>query len=203
MSNWLIVVAYNFTASQTDPYGEPIFAVAGTVKVADPFDFGGGLVDPNKAAHPGLVYDMGVEDYIHYICSMGDDEAKISILTSKAVSCPAKKPSRLDLNNPSITIPNLRDTITVTRTVTNVGTVNSIYHASIVAPQGVTVSVSPNILYFNSSARTQSFMVTFTTSHSVQGGYYFGSLTWSDEYHVVRIPISVKTEFLKYFSNFT
>lgn len=203
MSNWLLIVACNFTASQTDPHGEPIFAVAGTVKVADPFDFGGGLVDPNKAAHPGLVYDMGVEDYIHYLCSMDYDEAKIPILTSKAVSCPAKKPSRLDLNLPSITIPNLRDPITVTRTVTNVGSANSIYRATIVAPQGVAVNVSPSILYFNLSTRTQSFKVTFTTSHSVQGGYYFGSLTWSDEYHVVRIPISVKTELLGYFSNFT
>lgn len=26
-------------------------------------------MNPNRAADPGLVYDMGTEDYIHYLCA--------------------------------------------------------------------------------------------------------------------------------------
>ena len=33
-------------------------------KQADPFDYGGGHVDPNKAIAPGLIYDIESSDYI-------------------------------------------------------------------------------------------------------------------------------------------
>ncbi|KAM1626573.1 hypothetical protein TB2_014682 [Malus domestica] len=51
------------TAWKTDPFGEPIFAEGAGLKLADPFDYGGGLVNPNKAAYPGLIYDTGTNDY--------------------------------------------------------------------------------------------------------------------------------------------
>lgn len=59
---------------------------------------------------------------------------------------PLLKPSILDVNLPSITIPNLRKPISLTRSVTNVGhPVNSIYksHAS-----------RPETLIFKSSVQT-------------------------------------------------
>ncbi|XP_010424505.1 PREDICTED: subtilisin-like protease SBT3.8 [Camelina sativa] len=59
------------TAWRTDPFGEQIIAEGSPRKLADPFDYGGGLVNPEKATKPGLVYDLGLEDYVLYMCSVG------------------------------------------------------------------------------------------------------------------------------------
>ncbi|KAL0394922.1 UNVERIFIED_CONTAM: Subtilisin-like protease SBT3.5 [Sesamum latifolium] len=112
--------ALTTTAWTSDPYGVPIFAEGDPHKLADPFDFGGGIANPNGAACPGLVYDMDETDYINYLCSMEYNNSAISRLTGKPVMCP-KTVSILDVNLPSITIPYLRNSTTLTRTVTNVG----------------------------------------------------------------------------------
>ncbi|KAB2608969.1 subtilisin-like protease [Pyrus ussuriensis x Pyrus communis] len=95
------------TAWKTDPFGEPIFAEGAAHKLADLFDYGGGLVNPNKAANPGLIYIMDTNDYINYLCAFGYNTSAISLLVKQATSCPVPKPSILDVNLPSITIPNL------------------------------------------------------------------------------------------------
>ncbi|TVU34844.1 hypothetical protein EJB05_16698, partial [Eragrostis curvula] len=46
------------TASVTDERGMPILAEGMPWKVADPFDYGGGHINPNGAADPGLIYDI-------------------------------------------------------------------------------------------------------------------------------------------------
>ncbi|PON71967.1 Subtilase [Parasponia andersonii] len=187
------------TAWNSDPSGEPIFAEGETMKLADPFDYGGGIVNFNRAADPGLVYDMGSTDYIHYLCSMGYETSAISQLREHPTSCPSKRPSILDLNLPSITIPSLRRTTSFRRTVTNVGHVDSRYEAVVNPPQGIGISVRPRLLIFNSTTRAITFKVTVSSSHRVTTGYYFGSLTWTDGVHSVRSPISVRTE-IKVFS---
>ncbi|KAM1035212.1 hypothetical protein ACFX15_037862 [Malus domestica] len=35
------------------------------------FYYGGGLVNPNKAANPSLIYDISTNDYISYLCAFG------------------------------------------------------------------------------------------------------------------------------------
>ncbi|KAH0898693.1 hypothetical protein HID58_048261 [Brassica napus] len=125
------------TAWKTDPSGEPIFADGSSRKLADPFDYGGGLVNPEKAARPGLVYDMATHDYVLYLCAADYSDMSISRVLGKATVCPTTKPSVLDLNLPSITIPNLRDEVTLTRTLTNVGPFNSVYKVVINPPTGV------------------------------------------------------------------
>ncbi|CAI9772040.1 unnamed protein product [Fraxinus pennsylvanica] len=184
------------TAWRTDPYsGEPILADGDVTRIADPFDFGGGLVNPNRARDPGLVYDLGIEDYTHYLCSMGYDEIAINHLTQKAKSCPRRTTSVLDLNLPSITIPNLNNPVNLTRTVTNVGAISSEYKAIIKPPPGVNVVVKPDYLIFSPKIKKISFTVTISTSHHVTTKYYFGSLTWTDGVHKVRIPLSVRSKF--------
>ncbi|RWR87684.1 subtilisin-like protein protease SBT3.8 isoform X2 [Cinnamomum micranthum f. kanehirae] len=179
------------TASATDPSGETVFTIEDPQTVANPFHFGSGIVNPNRAADPGLIYDMGMTDYVHYLCSMGYSKSY-----SRSTVCPSKKPSILNLNLPSITIPNLRGSVTVTRTVTNVGPVDSIYVASIEHPLGVKVGVKPPELAFNSTVKTLSFTVTLSSNHKAIGGYYFGRLSWSDGIHKVTSPISVRTEII-------
>jgi hypothetical protein len=137
---------------------------------------------------------MGTTDYIHYLCSMAYNNSAISRLTGQSTVCPSRKPSILDINLPSITIPSLRNSITITRTVTNVGALTSIYRAVIEPPSGTKVSVKPEVLSFNSAVKKISFTVTISTTQEVNTGYYFGSLTWTNEAHAVRSPLSVRTE---------
>ncbi|CAA7046651.1 unnamed protein product [Microthlaspi erraticum] len=187
------------TALQTDPSGEPIVAEGSPRKLADPFDYGGGLVNPVKVADPGLVYDMGYDEYVHYLCSAGYDDRSISKLLGKIYTCPSPTPSMLNVNLPSITIPYLSEEITITRTVTNVGPVGSVYKAVIQEPQGINVQVNPQTLVFGSNTNKTTFTVKFSTTHRVNTDYHFGSLTWTDNgAHNVRIPLSVRTRVLNF-----
>ncbi|KFK31853.1 hypothetical protein AALP_AA6G166900 [Arabis alpina] len=185
------------TAWRTDPFGEQIFAEGSPRKLADPFDYGGGLVNPEKAAKPGLVYDLGLEDYVLYMCSAAYNESSISQLVGKGTVCSNPKPSVLDFNLPSITIPNLKEDVTLTRTLTNVGPLDSVYKASVELLSGVQVTVTPETLVFNSTTKKVSFKVKVSTTHKINTGYYFGSLTWSDSVHNVTIPLSVRTQILQ------
>ncbi|KAG7615498.1 Peptidase S8/S53 domain superfamily [Arabidopsis thaliana x Arabidopsis arenosa] len=185
------------TAWRTDPFGEQIFAEGSPRKLADPFDYGGGLVNPEKAAKPGLVYDLGLEDYVLYMCSVGYNETSISQLVGKGTVCSNPKPSVLDFNLPSITIPNLKDEVTLTRTLTNVGQLESVYKVVIEPPIGIQVTVTPETLVFNSTTKRVSFKVNVSTTHKINTGYFFGSLTWSDSLHNVTIPLSVRTQLLQ------
>lgn len=151
-------------------------------------------MNPNKAVDPGLVYDMGMADYIQYLCAMGYSNSAIAGITKESISCPKKRPSILNINVPSITIPSLRHSVSLTRTVTNVGSVNSTYKAALEHPPGITIAVKPRILKFNPKMKTISFTVTVSSNHRVATGYCFGSLTWLDGVHTVRIPVSVRTD---------
>ncbi|KAH6756266.1 hypothetical protein C2S53_003686 [Perilla frutescens var. hirtella] len=184
------------TAWTSDPYtGEPIYARGEIPRIADNFDYGGGLVNPNAARNPGLVYDIETQDYINYLCAMGYAQTDINQLAGTKKSCPKSGLSVLDLNLPSITVSNLKGSVTVTRTVTNVGNPNSNYEAVVVAPFGTTVKVNPSRLVFNAHVKKLSFTVTITGLHKTNTEYYFGSLIWTDKVHQVRIPLSIKTEY--------
>ncbi|KAJ0971043.1 hypothetical protein J5N97_019002 [Dioscorea zingiberensis] len=179
------------TASQTGTDVEPIMTEDGTSKQADPFDFGGGHIDPTRAAYPGLIYNMSTEDYIPFLCSMGYNTSAISNLVRHKTQCP-KNNSAMDLNLPSIVIPDLKSTVTISRVVTNVGPVNSVYKAHVNPPNGIKVQVIPNILSFNSTVTSITFKVTFSSNTKVHKDYSFGSLTWTDGEHAVRSPIAVR-----------
>lgn len=144
---------------------------------------------------------MDTQDYILYMCSAGYNDSSISQLVGDVIVCPNPKPSVLDVNLPSITIPDLKTSVTLTRTVTNVGRVNSVYRAVVEPPFGVTVRVTPNVLVFNSTATKISFKVAVSTRHKVNTGYYFGSLSWIDGVHVVSSPISVRTQILQFYTD--
>ncbi|KAI3959142.1 hypothetical protein MKX01_023818 [Papaver californicum] len=168
------------TASIKDEYGLNIVTEGAPHKQADPFDYGGGHVNPNKALDPGLVYDMGILDHVHFLCSMGYNNSIISLMTKHHVMCVRH---RRKLHKSSV----------VWRTVTNVGPVNSIYTASVKAPSGVILEVTPSVLSFNSTTTMLKFKVCFQSRLAIQGRYAFGSLSWKNALHVVRIPLIVRT----------
>nr|GMD85723.1 subtilisin-like protease SBT3.9 isoform X1 [Ipomoea batatas] len=181
------------TASLTDQYGQNAVAEGAPPKQADPFDYGGGHVDANKALDPGLIYDMDRNDYAQFLCSMGYNKTAISWLTRSLLPCHAPSNFLVNLNLPSITIPALQRSLQVSRTVTNVGPVVSIYTARIQAPPGIKVRVEPSLLLFNSSVNKAMFKVTLCSKLSIQGSHSFGNLFWEDGHHVVRIPLIVRT----------
>uniref|UniRef100_A0A0D3FS33 Subtilisin-like protease n=1 Tax=Oryza barthii TaxID=65489 RepID=A0A0D3FS33_9ORYZ len=173
------------TALTYDNNGMPIQANGRVQKIADPFDYGAGFVNPVMAADPGLIYDITASDYLKFFNCMGG--------LGSGDNCTTAKGSLTDLNLPSIAIPNLRTFQAMTRTVTNVGQVNAVYKAFFQAPAGVEMAVEPPVLVFNKDRRVQSFRVTFKATRKVQGDYRFGSLAWHDGgSHWVRIPISVR-----------
>jgi hypothetical protein len=179
-------------ASQVGTDGSSIAESSPNPKAADPFDVGGGNVNPNKAVDPGLIYNISTDDYVEFLCSIGYSSASITTLIKTTIDCTKKSHFGQNLNLPSITIPNLQKTIIVTRTVTNVGPVTSVYKVVVQAPFGITMTVKPQTLSFNVTTQILSFKVTFFSTSKLNGDYKFGSLTWTDGKHLVRIPIAVR-----------
>lgn len=158
---------------------------------ATPFSYGAGHVQPNRAMDPGLVYDLNINDYLNFLCAINYNQTEIRMFTEEPYACP--KPINLhDFNYPSITVPLLKGSITVTRTVKNVGSPGT-YKARITRPPGITASVEPESLVFNKIGEEKSFKLTLELKQkSAAKEYVFGQLIWSDGKHYVRSPIVVK-----------
>ncbi|KAA8515580.1 hypothetical protein F0562_018809 [Nyssa sinensis] len=181
------------TARRRDNTGHPILD-ASLVK-ATPFSYGAGHIRPNRAANPGLVYDLTVKDYIHFLCALGYNQTIIQIFSNHTYSCSksARRLHIMNLNYPSITVPKLLNSVTVTRRVRNVGSPGK-YSARVQPPVGVSVTVEPSTLIFMKTGEEKSFNLTLTAKRpGVDGDYVFGELIWSDSVHYVRSPIVVAT----------
>jgi subtilisin family serine protease len=147
-----------------------------------PFGAGAGQVQPNKMVDPGLVYDAGFSDYLAFLKGQG-------LCCASSAGIPALDAS--DLNQPSLSVGDLAGVQTLHRTVTNVGGSAATYNATVVAPTGFTVNVSPSSFTIPAGG-TQSFDVTITRTDATLNIFRFGSLTWSDGTHSVKSPISVR-----------
>lgn len=177
------------SATTLDNEREPLLNA--TNSQATPFSYGAGHVQPNTAMDPGLVYDTTIDDYLNSLCALGYNETQISVLSEGPYQC-NKNFSLLNLNYPSITVPNLKGTVTVTRTLKNVGS-PATYIAHVQHPNGVTISVKPNMLKFNHVGEEKSFKVKLKVKQGkTTNAYVFGKLIWSDGKHYVRSPIVVK-----------
>ncbi|KAJ9187098.1 hypothetical protein P3X46_002594 [Hevea brasiliensis] len=169
---------------------EPILDSATNLK-ATPFDYGAGHIRPNRAMDPGLVYDLTENDYLNFLCARGYNQSQIKLFLGKPYPCP-KSFSLADFNYPSITVPNLNESVTVTRRVKNVGSPGE-YFAYVKAPPGVSVLVKPKNLKFKRSGEEKTFQVTLkSTSTYGPTDYVFGRLVWSDGKHFVKSPLVVK-----------
>nr|APH81258.1 subtilisin-like serine protease A [Hevea brasiliensis] len=177
------------TATTTSNVRQPI--ATDFLQESNPFDYGSGHIRPSRAMDPGLVYDLTTKDYLNFLCSIGYNATEMSAFADKPYNCPSKNSSLLDLNYPSITVPNLSGKVTLTRTLKNVGT-PGLYTAHINAPEGITVKVEPMRLKFNKTNEEKSFKVTLRAEENASDFYAFGGLVWSDGVHNVRSPIVVK-----------
>ncbi|XP_076883684.1 subtilisin-like protease SBT3.18 [Bidens hawaiensis] len=182
------------TAYNNDNNHDTILS-GGTNEESSPFDIGAGHLNPLKAMDPGLVYDMKADDYILFLCNSGytKDQIKriISLHPGTNVNCPQEHTTNANLNYPSITVSSLQSTMTIKRTVRNVGYTTSIYFASIVSPHGVEVTVWPRILFFTYFTDEITYYVTLKPQKLSQGRYDYGEIVWSDGFHTVRSPLVV------------
>ncbi|XP_068642045.1 subtilisin-like protease SBT5.3 [Aristolochia californica] len=176
------------TARSRDNAMEPM-RNASLVK-ATPFSYGGGHIRPNRAQDPGLVYDISTTDYLNFLCNYGYNSSQMASFIKQGYKCPEKW-SILDMNYPSITVPNLRKSTTVTRTLKNVGTPGT-YKLRLENPEGVSVSVEPKSLTFEKMGEEKSYKMILAPKYGRMGGdYVYGRIIWSDGLHYVRSPIVV------------
>ncbi|PIA62003.1 hypothetical protein AQUCO_00200177v1 [Aquilegia coerulea] len=162
----------------------------GTWSKGTPFDYGAGFIHPNGAMDPGLVYDLTVDDYLDFLCAEGYNKTQITKFTIKPRTCKNDDLSLLDFNYPAITVPYLNGSVTVTRTVKNVGSPGT-YTVTVTEPFGVSVRVDPERLMFDKIGEEKTFKVTMEVVERVINNYVFGTLEWSDGIHNVRSPISI------------
>ncbi|KAI3901838.1 hypothetical protein MKW92_003547 [Papaver armeniacum] len=194
----LMTTAYNLDNSRKN-----ITSLADR-RYATPFETGSGHVDPNKALDPGLVYDIGSDNYADFLCSINLSPRIISrIFTHTEVDCngPYALASPGDLNYPSFSVI-FRSGISkvrYVRTVTNVGlSTNAVYEVKINSPSSVKITVSPPKLVFSRKTRVLAYTISFSSRVDIMKATGldktensdFGSIEWSDGEHVVRSPIA-------------
>ncbi|KAL9674782.1 hypothetical protein QQ045_002981 [Rhodiola kirilowii] len=157
------------------------------------FGYGAGHVNPIKAITPGLVYEAGQLDYINFLCADGYTTQYLRAITGDNSECPTTPGSIHDLNYPSFALTTYTPTsiplTTYRRTVTNVGNPSSTYTATVTAPVGLSVQVTPSVLTFTSLGETQSY--TLTVSGQIDDSIVSATIIWDDGVHQVRSPIVV------------
>jgi len=173
------------TAGTTDNTGA---AIQRGAAAATPLDYGNGHIKPFAAFNPGLVYSSTPTDWLRYACGIN----QLQLVTDPSFCQQVGSIDPSNLNYASIAVGDLAGSQTVTRTVTNVTEQASTYDASVAAPAGFTVSVSPSRLAV-APGRTATFTVTITRVDAAVGQWKFGSLTWRDRRgHSVRSAIAVR-----------
>ncbi|RHN57338.1 putative tripeptidyl-peptidase II [Medicago truncatula] len=177
------------TATTLDNTNQPIRDAFD--KIATPFEYGSGHIQPNLAMDPGLVYDISTTDYLNFICVFGHNHNLLKFFNYNSYICPEFYNIE-NLNYPSITVynrgPNL---INVTRTVTNVGS-PSTYVVEIQQLEEFKVHVQPSSLTFKEIGEKKTFQVILEAIGMPPHGFpVFGKLTWTNGNHRVTSPIVV------------
>ncbi|CAK9161032.1 unnamed protein product [Ilex paraguariensis] len=168
---------------------------ASTGAPSSPYDHGAGHINPLKSLDPGLIYDIGAQDYFEFLCTQGLTSSQLTVFAKfSGRSCRHSLANAGDLNYPAISAVFPENTkitvVTLHRTVTNVGPPVSRYHVAVTAFKGALVQVEPATLNFTSRHQKLSYKVTFTTK-SRQTLPESGGLLWKDGIHKVRSPIVI------------
>ncbi|KAJ0977813.1 hypothetical protein J5N97_013287 [Dioscorea zingiberensis] len=183
------------SADDVDLAGKP-FTDMKTWKPSNIFARGAGHLNPPKAMDPGLVFDRNFNDYIGYMCALKYDPITMQRFNGRKIDCAKEKkikPSQLNYPSIMVSLSSSSPNETVSRTVTNVGDVSSVYFPNIVHPANASVILSTNRLQFSANQRQASFNVTIsiTPPAPVKGTISEGKIEWVSNKHVVRSPIAV------------
>lgn len=130
-------------------------------------------------------------DYVKFLCSVSS-LTPADIKTATGQSCPPNPGLPTDLNLPSITVGTLKKSLTVPRTVTNVGPPQT-FTAIITKPTDVNVVVAPAMFTIAANA-TQKLTVTLT---ALKSAVYVNQTSFGRIYltgslgHRVQVPVTV------------
>jgi len=157
---------------------------------------GSGHVDPLAAINPGLIYNLYFYNYVHYLCGAGYLDWQVTAIVAVSVQCAnVQKVPPENLNYPSFIayLGSSSPSVTVRRTVTNVGEPNSVYTIGGDEPDGVNVDVNPTTLQFSQLYEKLTFEVTFSLKGApLQAGQVSeGQLYWDSGKFLVRSPIAI------------
>ncbi|GMY22813.1 subtilisin-like protease sbt1.7 [Fagus crenata] len=143
---------------------------------------------------PRLIYDIGFQDYIDFLCGLEYTNEQMRILLKQNEWHCNKKLSH-ELNYSSfIVVLSYKTTYPVTmnfsRVVTNVGNDTSVYKAHLEnIPTGMKIKVEPSTLTFTEKYQNQSFVPSVEIEIEFPMIIY-GFLKWIDQYgHIVSSPI--------------
>jgi hypothetical protein len=174
------------SALMTTAYTTLNDGVAGLSNGLLPWSQGAGHVAPNLAVDPGLVYDVGTVDYIRYQCKVN----RAAVSPASDCTTYGTLDETYNFNLPSITVGSVTGSVTVKRSVTNVGNASASYSATAAVP-GFTAVVAPTTLTL-AAGETKSFTLTLTAAGAAINDWKYGSLVWSDGAHTVKSPVSAK-----------
>jgi len=148
---------------------------------ADPFDMGGGRVNPNSAVNAGLTFKADFFDYLEFLCGNGNG-------CFGGVS--PVDPS--DLNEPSIGIAALAGSQSVVRTATSVDPSSMTWTSSVEGLAGIAVSELPASFTIAPGA-SQAWNVRFTRTTAALNAWTFGAIVWTaGDGRTVRLPAAVR-----------
>ncbi|XP_022962647.1 subtilisin-like protease SBT4.15 [Cucurbita moschata] len=168
------------------------------------FGSGAGQINPTKAVHPGLVYDISLNSYISFLCKEGYNSTTIGLLVgSKEYNCSKIKPAQGTdgLNYPTmhkqLSDPGSAITAVFYRTVTHVEHGASVYRANISSPVGLSVKVFPDSLDFAKAGERKTFKVVVKGEAMRDGTRILSALLeWKGSKHVVRSNILIYRQLL-------
>lgn len=149
-----------------------------------PWGQGAGHIAPSTAADPGLVYNLTDADYTRFLCGVNSNSVAATVCQQSGSI------AAYNLNLPSLTAASVLGSLTLTRTVTNVGATTATYNATTTAT-GFTAEVTPSVLTLGPGA-SASFTVRLTRTTAPLDTWAYGSLTWSDGTHTVRSPLTMR-----------
>ncbi|NP_001159342.1 putative subtilase family protein precursor [Zea mays] len=165
-------------------------------RVATPLVAGAGHVQPDLALDPGLVYDAGEHDYVHFLCALNYTAEQMRRFVPDFVNCTgtlAGGPASLNYPSFVVAFENCTDVRTLTRTLTKVSEEAETYSVTVVAPEHVKVTVTPTTLEFKEQMETRSYSVEFRNEaggNPEAGGWDFGQISWENGKHKVRSPVA-------------
>ena len=146
------------------------------------FRQGAGHMRPNLAINPGVVFDSGIDDWLGFLCGVGERTAP---------DCATLRIDPSDLNVASIAIGDMVATQTVRRRLTNVSGNPASYTATLSGLPGVAVAISPQTLTL-AAGQTKDVAITFTRTSAALNDYAGGQLSWGDGLRTLRIPVVVR-----------